>query len=153
MKYIYSLVGIIKIKLSWNLCTSVHSNGLELLSEYLPASRQTLKLGYLDTTYIFSGEVETLSCYWYDPIIMKLLSEQFFLELFQKIICVSHEENWKFCVKFDKLYISWFPGGHNLRLFWLSWNSLRLQFWNLEQIFWNFVRNIICKKSTKKDNI
>ena len=25
--------------------------------------RQTLKLGYLDTTFLFSGEVETLSCY------------------------------------------------------------------------------------------
>ena len=41
-------------------------------------SRRTLKLGYLDTAYVFSGEVETLSCYWYDPIIMNLLSEQVF---------------------------------------------------------------------------
>ena len=46
-------------------------------------SRQTLKLGYLDTTYVFSGEVETLSCYRSDPIIMKFLSEQFVLKLCQ----------------------------------------------------------------------
>ena len=26
----------------------------------------------------FSRVVETLSCYWYGPIVMKLLSEQFF---------------------------------------------------------------------------
>ena len=46
-------------------------------------SRQTLKLGYLDTTYVFSGEVETLSCYRSDPIIMNFLSEQFVLKLCQ----------------------------------------------------------------------
>ena len=40
-------------------------------------SRQTLKLDDIDTTNVVSGEVETLSCHWYDPIIMKLLSEQF----------------------------------------------------------------------------
>ena len=47
-------------------------------------SGQTLKLGNLDTTYVFSGEVETLSCYRSDPIIMKFLSEQFVLKLCQK---------------------------------------------------------------------
>ena len=26
----------------------------------------------------FSREVETLSCYWYGPVVMKLLSEHFF---------------------------------------------------------------------------
>ena len=46
-------------------------------------SRQTLKLGYLDTTYVFSGEVETLSCYRSDAMIMKFLSEQFVLKLCQ----------------------------------------------------------------------
>ena len=46
-------------------------------------SRQTLKLGDVDTTYVFSGEVETLSCYRSDPIIMKFLSEQFVLKLCQ----------------------------------------------------------------------
>ena len=40
-------------------------------------SRQTLKLGYLDATYVVSGEVETLSCHWYNPIRQKPLSEQF----------------------------------------------------------------------------
>ena len=44
-------------------------------------SRQTLKLGYLDTTYVFSGEVETLRCYRSDPIIMNFLSEHFVLKL------------------------------------------------------------------------
>ena len=39
--------------------------------------RQSLKLSYLDTTYVFSGEVETLSCYWYDPVIIKLLRDKF----------------------------------------------------------------------------
>ena len=43
-------------------------------------SRQTLKQGYLDTTYVFSGEVETLSCYRSDAMIMKFLSEQFVLK-------------------------------------------------------------------------
>ena len=46
-------------------------------------SRQTLKLGYLDTNYVFSAEVETLSCYRSGPIIMKFLSEQFVLKLCQ----------------------------------------------------------------------
>ena len=46
-------------------------------------SRQTLKLGYVDTTYVFSAEVETLSCYWSDPIIMKFLLDQFVLKLCQ----------------------------------------------------------------------
>ena len=46
-------------------------------------SRQTLKLRYLDTTYVFSGEVVTLSCYRSDAIIMKFLSEQFVLKLCQ----------------------------------------------------------------------
>ena len=46
-------------------------------------SRQTLKVGYLDTTYVFSGEVETLAYDWSDPIIMKFLSEQFVLKLSQ----------------------------------------------------------------------
>ena len=32
-------------------------------------SPQILKLVYLDTNYVFSGVVETLSCYWSDPII------------------------------------------------------------------------------------
>ena len=43
-------------------------------------SRQTLKLGDLDISYVFSGEVETLSCYRSDPIIMNFLSEQFVLK-------------------------------------------------------------------------
>ena len=47
-------------------------------------SRQILKLGNLDTAYVFSGEVESVSCYWYDPIIMNLLSEQVFLNFCQK---------------------------------------------------------------------
>ena len=38
---------------------------------------------YLDTTYVFSGEVETLSCYRSDAMIMKFLSEQFVLKLCQ----------------------------------------------------------------------
>ena len=40
-----------------------------------------------------------------------------------------------------------FSGGQKLRIFGQSWNFLRSQFWNLEQIFWNFVRIIICKKA------
>ena len=36
-----------------------------------------------DTTYVFSAEVETLSCYWSDPIIIKFLLEQFVLKLCQ----------------------------------------------------------------------
>ena len=49
----------------------------------LMLSRQTLKQGDLDITYVFSEEVETLSCYRSDPIIMKFLSEQFVLKLCQ----------------------------------------------------------------------
>ena len=46
-------------------------------------SRQSLKRGYLDTTYVFSGEVDTLSCYRSDALIMKFLSEQFVMKLCQ----------------------------------------------------------------------
>ena len=53
-------------------------------------SRQTLKLGYLDTTYVFSGKVETLSCYLSDPIIMIFLSEQFVLKLCQQRLKLCH---------------------------------------------------------------
>ena len=58
-------------------------------------SRQTLKLGYLDTTYVFSGEVETLSYYRSDPIIMKFSSEQFVLKLCQ-IDNLCNKEIWNF---------------------------------------------------------
>ena len=54
-------------------------------------SRQTLNLGYLDTTYVFAGDVETLSYYRSDPIIMKFLSEQFVLKLCQ-IDNLCHKE-------------------------------------------------------------
>ena len=43
-------------------------------------SRQILKLGDLDISYVFSGEVEILSCNRSDPIIMNFLSEQFVLK-------------------------------------------------------------------------
>ena len=46
-------------------------------------SRQTLKMGYVDTTYVFSGVDETLSCYRSYAIIMNFLSEQFVLKLCQ----------------------------------------------------------------------
>ena len=107
-------------------------------------SRQTLKLGYLDTTYVFSGEVQTLSCYRSDPIIMKFLSEQFVLKLCQiDNLCQSWGK-----LKFLLMKINFtFSGGQKLRIFGRSWNFLRSQFWNLEQFFWNFVRKIICKKS------
>ena len=107
-------------------------------------SRQTLKLGYLDTTYVFSGEVETLSCYRSDAMIMKFLSEQFVLKLCQMDnLCQS----WgKLKLLLMKINFT-FPGGQKLRIFGSSWNFLTSQFWNLEHFFWNFVRIIICKKS------
>ena len=44
----------------------------------------------------FSGEVETLSCCWYGPIVMKLLSEQFlFLKLCQKDNLLQSRETLK----------------------------------------------------------
>ena len=107
-------------------------------------SRQTLKLGYLDTTYVFSGEVQTLSCYRSDAMIMKFLSEQFVLKLCQMDnLCQS----WgKLKLLLMKINFT-FPGGQKLRIFGRSWNFLTSQFWNLEHFFWNFVRIIICKKS------
>ena len=106
-------------------------------------SRQTLKLGYLDTAFVLSGEVETLSCYRSDPIIMKFLSEQFVLKLCQiDNLCQSWGKK-KLLLK--KINFT-FSGGQKLPIFRRSWNWLRSQFWNLEQFFWNFVRIIICKK-------
>ena len=107
-------------------------------------SRQTLKLGYLDTTYVFSGEVETLSCYRSDAMIMKFLSEQFVLKLCQMDnLCQS----WgKLKLLLMKINFT-FSGGQKLRIFGRSWNFLTSQFWNLEHFFWNFVRIIICKIS------
>ena len=107
-------------------------------------SRQTLKLGYLDTNYVFSGEVQTLSCYRSDPIIMNFLSEQFVLKLCQiDNLCQS----WgKLKLLLMKIILT-FSGGQKLRIFGRSWNFLRSQFWNLDQFFWNFVIIIICKKS------
>ena len=93
-------------------------------------SRQTLKLGYLDTTYVFSGEVETLSCYRSDPIIMKFLWEQFVLKLCQiDNLCQS----WgKLKLLLMKINFT-FSGGQKLRIFGRSWNFLRSQFWNLNK--------------------
>ena len=107
-------------------------------------SRRTLKLGYLDTNYVFSGEVDTLSCYRSDPIIMKFLSEQFVLKLCQIYnLCQS----WgKLKLLLMKINFT-FSEGQKIQIFGRSWNFLRSQFWNLEQFFWNFVRIIICKKS------
>ena len=140
------LVRVIMIKLLWNICTFVYTYGLELFVWIFTCmlSRQTLKLGYLDTTYVCSGEVETLSCYLSDAIIMKFLSEQFVLKLCQiDNLCQS----WgKLKLLLMKINFT-FSGGQKLRIFGSSWNFLRSQFWNLEQFFWNFVRIIICKKS------
>ena len=58
-------------------------------------SQQTLKLGDVDTSYVVSGEVETLSCHWYDPIIMKPLSDQFFSNLVRMIILINPRETFK----------------------------------------------------------
>ena len=107
-------------------------------------SRQTLKLGYLDTTYVFSGEVETLSCYRSDAMIMKFLSEQFVLKLCQMDNLCQSWGKWKLLLM--KINFT-FPGGQKLGIFGSSWNFLTSQFWNLEHFFWNFVRIIICKKS------
>ena len=140
------LVRVIVIKLLWNICTCVYTYGLELFVWILTCmlSRQTLKLGYLDTTYVFPGEVETLSCYLSDAIIMKFLSEQFVLKLCQiDNLCQS----WgKLKLLLMKINFT-FSGGQKLRMLGRSWNFLRSHFWNLEQFFWNFVRIIICKKS------
>ena len=143
---VMKLVRVIMIKLLWNICTCVYTYGLELFVWIFTCmlSRQTLKLGYLDTTYVFSGEVEILSCYRSDAIIMKFLSEQFVLKLCQiDNLCQS----WgKLKLLLMKINFT-FSGGQKLRIFGRSWNFLRSQFWNLEQFFWNFVRIIICKKS------
>ena len=106
-------------------------------------SRQTLKLDYVDTTYVFSGEVETLSCYRSDPIILKFLSEQFDLKLCQiDNLCQSWGK-----LKLSLMNINLtFSGGQKLQIFGRSWNFLRSQYWNLEEFFWNYVRIIICKK-------
>ena len=140
------LVRVIMIKLLWNIYTCVYTYGLELFVWIFTCmlSRQTLKLGNLDITYVFSGEVETLSCYLSDAIIMKFLSEQFVLKLCQiDNLCQSWGK-----LKLLLMNINFtFSGGQKLRTLGRSWNFLRSQFWYLEQFFWNFVRIIICKKS------
>ena len=143
---VMKLVRVIMIKLLWNICTCVYTYGLELFVWIFTCmlSRQTLKLGYLDITYVFSGEVESLSCYLSDAIIMKFLSEQFVLKLCQiDNLCQSWGKLKLLLMKIN-FTIS---GGQKLRIFGRSWNFLRPQFWNLQQFFWNFVRIIICKKS------
>ena len=70
-------------------------------------SRQTLKLGYLDTIYVVSGEAESLLCHWYDQIIMNLLSEQSFLKLCQKENLHQSSRNIEIFVNKDKLFIVW----------------------------------------------
>ena len=138
------LVRVIMIKLLWNICTCVYTYGLFVWIFTCMLSRQTLKLGYLDTTYVFSGGVESLSCYRSDAIIMKFLSEQFVLKLCQ---IDNLRQSWgKLKLLLMKINFT-FSGGQKLRIFGRSWNFLRSQFWNLEQLFWNFVRIIICKKS------
>ena len=88
-------------------------------------SRQTLKLGDLNTTYVFSGEVETLSCYRSDPIIMKFLLEQFVLKLCQiDNLCQSWGKLKHLLMKINFT----FSGGQKLRIFGRSWNFLRSQF-------------------------
>ena len=106
-------------------------------------SRQTLKLGYLDTTYVFLGEVETLSCYRSDAIIMKFLSEQFVLKLCQiDNLCQS----WgKLKLLLMKINFT-FPGGQKLRIFGRSWNFLRSQFWKLEHFFLKLCQNNYMQK-------
>ena len=76
-----------------------------------------------------------LSCYRSDPIIMKILSEQFVLKLCQiDNLCQS----WgKLKLLLMKINLT-FSGGQKLRIFGRSWNFLRSQFWNLEQFFWNY---------------
>ena len=140
------LVRVIMIKFLWNICTCVYIYGLELFVWIFTCmlSRQTLKLGYVDTTYVFSGEVETLSCYRSDAIIMKFLSEQFVLKLCQ----------------IDNLCQSW--GKLKLLLMKIIFISLRTKVTNFRKVmklsqitvlelrtifYWNFVRIIICKKS------
>ena len=140
------LVRVIMIKLWWNISTFVYTYGLELSSDiYLHVISTNFETGLprYDTTYVFSAEVETLSCYRSDPIIMKFLLEQFVLKL-----CLIDN----LCQSWGKLKLLLmrinftFSGGQKLRIFRRSWNILRSQFWNLEQFFWNFVRIIICKK-------
>ena len=94
------------IKLLLNVCTGLHSN-LFTFVIILPACNldKLLKLGYLDTASVYSGEVESLSCYWYDPIIMNLLSEQVFLKLCQKDNLCQSTRNIETFVNNDKLNI------------------------------------------------
>ena len=115
-------------------------------------SRQTLKLGYLDTTYW--GFSFLLLCIFrrgwnFDMLPVwsnhyEILSEQFVLKLCQiDNLCQSWGNLKLFLMKINFT----FSGGQKLRIFGMSWNFLRSQFWNLEQFFWNFVRIIICKNS------
>ena len=77
-------------------------------------SRQTSKLGYLDISYVFSGEVETLSCYRSNPIIMNFLSEQFVLKLCQiDNLCCQSWSKLKLLLMKINLTIS---GGQKLRI-------------------------------------
>ena len=95
-------------------------------------SRQTLKLCDLNTTYVFSGEVETLSFYRSDPIIMKFLSEQFVLNLCQiDNLCQSLGK-----LKFLLMKINFtFSGGQKLRISEGHETFSDHSFWNLEQFF------------------
>ena len=140
------LVRAIMIKLLWNICTCVNTYGLELfrLNIYLHVISTNFETGLPRYNLCIFRRGWNWSCYRSDPIIMKILSEQFVLKLCQ----------------IDNLFQSWgklklllmkinltFSGGQKLRIFGRSWNFLRSQFWNLERFFWNFVRIIICKNS------
>ena len=140
------LVRAIMIKLLWNICTCVYTYGLELfrLNIYLHVISTNFETGLPRYNLCIFRRGWNLSCYRSDPIIMKILSEQFVLKLCQiDNLCKS----WgKLKLLLMKIILT-FSGGQKLRIFGRSWNFLRSQFWNLEQFFWNFVRIIICKNS------
>ena len=49
----------------------------------------------------FSGEVETLSCYWYGPIVMKNLSEHFSETLSERYLLQSRETLKRLLIKIN----------------------------------------------------
>ena len=90
MKLIYSqmvikLVRAIMIKLLWNICTCVYTYGLELfrLNIYLHVISTNFETGLPRYNLCIFRRGWNLSCYRSDPIIMKILSEQFVLKLCQ----------------------------------------------------------------------
>ena len=113
---VMKLVRAIMIKLLWNICTCVYTYGLELfrLNIYLHVISTNFETGLPRYNLCIFRRDWNLSCYRSDPIIMKILSEQFVLKLYQiDNLCQSWGK-----LKLLLMTINLtFSGGQKLRIF------------------------------------